>query len=118
MRTTKKIITTFLAAGIVSTAAIGSALADFKGQGYGDLNGDEPVSIHVQRIQNAKALQSSVKVNAAQNFGTGDLNGDDPISIQQQRVQNRKALNSTPVVNASVNDRFGDLNGDEPLPVR
>ncbi|WP_422373859.1 hypothetical protein [Roseibium sp.] len=93
MRTTKKIITTLLAAGVVSTAAIGSAFADFPRQSYGDLSGNEPVSIEQMRIANQKALNSaggsSVRVNnasASADFprqAYGDLNGNNRIPVRE-----------------------------------
>jgi hypothetical protein len=75
MRTSKKIITTLLAAGIVSTAAIGSALADFPRQAYGDLNGNEPLSIEQMRIANQKALKSAGGVRVSSHPQTRESSG-------------------------------------------
>ena len=113
MRTTKKIITTLLAAGIVSTAAIGSALADFPRQSFGDLSGDEPVSIEQMRIANQKALQSSgrsaVRVNSAvladfPDQAYGDLNGENPVPVREQSK-------STQSKNLLILPFIGDWNG-------
>lgn len=92
MNTTRKIITTFLTAGVLSGAAIGTALADFPRQAYGDLSGNEPVSVRQLQISNQKALGA---------------------------VHGRTVRTSNPAATADFPDQaYGDLSGDVPVPVR
>lgn len=92
MTTTRKTIRTLLAAGVVTGAAIGTALADFPRQSFGDLSGDEPVSVRQQQADNARALIAARG-----------------LSIRTD----------APVTNADYADQaYGDLNGDVPVPVR
>lgn len=94
MQTSRKILTSLLAAGIVSTAAIGTALADFPRQTFGDLSGNEPVSVRQLQADNARALNSArgqtvresgpAAIADYADQAYGDLNGDVPISVRGQ----------------------------------
>lgn len=92
MTISRKIISTLLAAGVVSVAAVGTASADFPRQSYGDLSGNEPVSVRQLQIANEKALRS---------------------------VRGRTVRIGNPASVADFADQaYGDLNGDVPVPVR
>jgi len=109
----QKIIPTLLAAGIVSTAAIGTAFADFPRQTFGDLSGNEPVSVRQLQIANDRALGSAPSTVGVRNPATtadfadqayGDLSGDVPVSVRGQA----KVVNSD---NLLILPFLGDWNG-------
>jgi|GEM_PF-2068519 len=114
MHTTRKIITALLAAGIVSSATIGSALADFPRQAYGDLSGNEPVSVRQLQIDNQRALDASgaVKKGPSGNSAVadfprqayGDLNGNQPVPVRALRANKTSA-------NVPILPFLGDWNG-------
>jgi len=114
MTTARKTIATLLSAGVLSVAAAGTALADFPRQTFGDLSGNEPVSVHQLRAANAKALKAVRGQGAtagnpvtAADFADqayGDLNGDVPVSVRgQARVR--------PASNLLILPSLGDWNG-------
>ncbi|QFT29277.1 hypothetical protein K1718_02640 [Roseibium porphyridii] len=115
MRTSKKILSTVVAATFVSGALIGGAFAQFPDQTVGDLNGNNPVSIQQMQIANAKALRDAGKLNtksyvnraAVADFPdqtVGDSNGNTPVPV---RVQATRASDS----NLTILPFIGDWNG-------
>lgn len=114
MRTTRKIIATLLTAGVVSSAAIGSAFADFPRQSYGDLSGDEPLSVRQMHFANERALRAVrgnrvqiVNPSATADFprqAHGDLNGE-------ERVPVRELTNARQGGNVLILPFLGDWNG-------
>jgi len=114
MQSTRKILTSLLTAGIVSSAAIGTAMADFPRQTFGDLSGNEPVSVRQLQAANAKALQAgrghTVRANSAAatadfaDQAYGDLNGDVPVPV---RGQARSRVSADLLILPSL----GDWNG-------
>ncbi|MEM9630422.1 MAG: hypothetical protein AAGA50_03795 [Pseudomonadota bacterium] len=103
MRTTRKILSPLIAAAFVSGAFIGTAYAIDNATQFGDLSGNEPLSVQTMRAQNERALRSSQKrsVNAYSAGNTnrayadfpdqafGDLSGNNPVPIRRQSVENR-----------------------------
>lgn len=102
MRTSKKIISSVIAAVFVSGAFVGTASAiDFGGL-YGDSNGSEPVffTSNQQNINNSQLSRSTnrAKQSDARIFADyadqayGDLNGNQPVSVRRLQADNERAL--------------------------
>jgi hypothetical protein len=109
MRTSKKILSSVIAAAFVSGAAVGGAFAFDRDDTVGDLTGDKPLSIRQQKIANAKALQDAKNNRLLILQVEGSFNGEERLTASQQAASNAKiasASGSLPILEFK-----GDWNG-------
>ncbi|MBO6894074.1 MAG: hypothetical protein JJ866_19190 [Roseibium sp.] len=109
MRTTRKIVSSVIAATFVSAAAATSAFAFDPDDTVGDLNGDKPVSVRQQQIANAKALEDARGNRLLILPVQGSYNGEERFTARQQAASNAKIASRQGTL--PILEFIGDWNG-------
>lgn len=109
MRTSRKIISSVIAAAFVSGAAVTGAFANDPDDSVGDLTGDKPLSIRQQQIANAKALEDARGNRLLILPVEGSYNGEERFTARQQAASNAKIAAQRSSL--SILEFQGDWNG-------